>query len=35
VFNNLKIVSNKAQPNKFEFEIVGEGYEWWPYKPVI
>lgn len=35
IFNNLKILSNKAQPGKFEFEIVGEGYEWWPYKEVI
>lgn len=35
IFNNLKMVSNKTQPKKFEYEIVGEGYEWWPYKPVI
>lgn len=35
IFNNLKIISNKAQPNKFEYEIVGEGYEWWQYKPVV
>ena len=35
IFNNLKIISNKAQPNKFEYEIVGEGYEWWHYKPVV
>jgi hypothetical protein len=31
----LKIVSNKTQPNKFEYEIVGEGYEWHPYKAVV
>jgi hypothetical protein len=35
IFNNLKMVSNKTQPKKFEYEIVGEGYEWWPYKSVI
>ena len=35
IFNNLKILSNKTAPNKFEYEIVGEGYEWWPYKPVV
>jgi hypothetical protein len=35
IFNNLKIISNKTKPNKFEYEIVGEGYEWWQYKPVI
>ena len=35
IFNNLKIVSNKTKPYKFEYEIVGEGYEWWPYKPVV
>jgi hypothetical protein len=35
VFNNLKIISNKTQPKKFEYEIVGEGYEWQPYKAVI
>ena len=35
IFNNLKIISNKTQPNKFEYEIVGEGYEWWQYKPVV
>lgn len=35
IYNNLKIISNKSQPNKFEYEIVGEGYDWWPYKPII
>jgi hypothetical protein len=28
-------MSNKTQPDKFEFEIVGDGYEWWPYKEVV
>ena len=35
IFNNLKMVANKTQPNKFEFEVVGEGYDWWPYKEVV
>ena len=35
IFNNLKIISNKTAPKKLEYEIVGESYEWWPYKPVI
>lgn len=35
IFNNLKMIANKTQPNKFEYEIVGECYEWWPYKSVI
>mgnify|MGYP006874755933 FL=1 len=29
------MISNKTKPNKFEYEIVGEGYEWWSYKPII
>jgi hypothetical protein len=29
------MISNKTQPKKFEYEIIGESYEWWPYKPVI
>jgi hypothetical protein len=29
------MISNKTQPKKFEYEIVGESYEWWPYKSVI
>lgn len=28
IFNNLKIISNWAEPNSFEFEIVGEGFNW-------
>lgn len=35
IFNNLKIISNKTEPCKFEYEIVGEGYEWFELKPVI
>lgn len=35
IFNNLKIIANKTKPNKFEYEIIGEGYEWWYYKPII
>lgn len=35
IFNNLKIISNKTAPNKFEYEIVGEGYDWFDLKPVI
>lgn len=35
VFNNLKILSNKTAPDKFEYEIVGEGYEWFEYKPIV
>ena len=35
IFNNLKIISNKTEPYKFEYEVVGEGYEWYELKPVI
>ena len=35
IFNNLKILSNKAEPDKFEYEVVGEGYEWFDYKPIV
>lgn len=27
LFDNLKIISNKTEPNSFEFEIVGDSYE--------
>jgi hypothetical protein len=27
MFDNLKIISNKAQPNSFEYEIVGDAYD--------
>ena len=35
IFDNLKIISNKSKPKEFEFEIVGEGYDWYNYKDVI
>lgn len=35
IFDNLKIISNKAEPESFSFEIVGEGYDWYKYKEVI
>lgn len=35
IFNNLKMLSNKTAPDKFEFELVGEGYEWFEYKPIV
>ena len=35
IFNTLKILSNKAAPAKFEYEVVGEGYEWFEYKPIV
>ena len=35
VFNNLQIISNKTEPKKFEFEVVGETYDWHKYKPVL
>jgi len=35
IYNNLKLISNKAEPSSFEFEVVGEGYEWFDYKDII
>lgn len=35
IFNNLKILANKAAPAKFEYEVVGEGYEWFEFKPIV
>ena len=35
IFNNLKLLANKAAPAKFEYEVVGEGYEWFEYKPIV
>lgn len=35
IFNNLQIISNKAEPYKFEYEVIGEGYQWYIYKPII
>jgi hypothetical protein len=31
----LKLLANKAAPAKFEYEVVGEGYEWFEYKPIV
>lgn len=35
IFDNLKLIGNKAEPMKFEYEVVGEGYEWYEYKDII
>jgi hypothetical protein len=35
IFNNLMIISNKAKPKEFEFEVVGESYDWNEYKDEI
>lgn len=35
IFTNLQLISNKAEPNKFEVEIVGEVYDWHNLKPVL
>jgi hypothetical protein len=35
IFNNLKLVSNKAIPESFVFEVVGEAYEFYDYKDEI
>ena len=35
IFNNLNILSNKTSPKEFEFEFVGEGYDWFNWKDVI
>lgn len=35
IFDNLKIISNKCEPNSFTYEIVGESYDWYKYKEVI
>lgn len=35
VFTNLLLISNKAEPNKFEVEVVGEVYDWHNLKPVL
>ena len=32
IFTNLQIISNKAEPESFHFEVVGEGYEFAPDK---
>lgn len=35
IFDNLKIISNKAEPKEFVYEIVGETYDWFKYKDII
>lgn len=35
IFDNLKIISNKVEPNSFIFEITGDGFEWNEYKQDI
>ena len=35
IFNNLKLLANKVAPAKFEYEVVGEGYEWFEFKPIV
>lgn len=35
IYNNLKLISNKTEPYKFEYEVVGESYQWFEYKPII
>jgi len=35
IFNNLKIISNLAEPESFYYEVVGEGFDWYGYKNLI
>ena len=35
IYNNLLLISNKAKPEEFSFEIVGESYDWFNYKDII
>ena len=35
IFNNLKIISNLAEPDSFDYEVVGEGFEWNSQKELI
>lgn len=35
IFNNLKIISNLAEPSSFTYEIVGEGFNWFNQKDQI
>ena len=35
IFDNLKIISNKVEPNSLIFEITGDGFEWNEYKQDI
>ena len=31
----MKIISNKVEPYKFEYEVVGEAYAWYEYKEIV
>lgn len=35
IFDNLQMISNKAAPDRFEYEVVGEAYDWFEYKAII
>ena len=35
MYYTLLLMSNKTQPEEFEFEIVGESYDWYKYKNII
>lgn len=35
IFNNLKIISNLTEPESFDYEIVGEGFDWHTQKDLI
>lgn len=35
IFNNLMILSNRVQPDEISVEVIGDGYEWYPYKELI
>ena len=35
IFDNLKIISNKVEPNSLIFEITGDGFDWSEYKKDI
>lgn len=35
IFNNISMLSNKAEPASFEYTIDGDGYDWYKYKPLL
>lgn len=35
IWNNLKILTNRAEPSKLEYEVVGESFDWHEYKPIV
>ena len=35
IFNNLKIISNRVEPNSLLYELTGDGYEWRDFKKDI